>query len=95
MVNVQFASLSGKFKTIRRETFATSALALAAVKQHAEGSGYANVQVVDDCGDGSIRYTARTPGGRGGRNVAFGDYVDAQDAGEVPPVEHFPTVIEG
>lgn len=78
-MQIQFFSLSGKFKRLREERFETAALALAAVKAHAEAAGFTNVQLVDDFGDGSVRYTARTPGGRGGRNVAFGDYIDAQD----------------
>jgi len=73
MVRVQFATLTGKFAVERTETFATGKEAMAAVVAHATAGGYSNVQVVMDDDPCSMRYTARTPGGRGGRNVAFGD----------------------
>jgi hypothetical protein len=71
-LRIKFASLSGKFTTAHEQVFATYADALAAVKAYAESGGYTNVRAVDDAD--SVRFTARTPGGRGGRNVAFADY---------------------
>ena len=74
-VNIKFMSLTGKFETIREQTFEgpnCSNDALDAVIAHAKAGGYSNVKVVSGEDDG-WRYTARTPGGRGGRNVAFGD----------------------
>ena len=72
MVHVQFATLAGKFAIARRESFPTMEAARAAVEQHIAGSGYGNLKEVADVD--SIRFTATTPGGRGGRNVAFLDY---------------------
>lgn len=73
---VRFMNLDkGPFRTIREEEFETSTAALAAVKAYAEAAGYSNVKIVDDGEEpDSIRFTAKTPGGRGGRNVAFGDW---------------------
>lgn len=81
MVLVKFMSLTGKFQTVREESFASFALALAAVKAHAESGGYTNVAEVTDDDPCSIRYTARTPGGRGGRNVAFADFGHDSETG--------------
>jgi hypothetical protein len=71
---VRFMSLSGKFETVKEETFLSADAALEAVKAHALSEGYSNVKMVDDGDFDGVRFTARTPGGRGGRNVAFGDY---------------------
>jgi len=74
MVNIQFVALSGPPKTIRSEVFQSPTEALAAVKAYAEAGGFTKVKLAqdDDPYDG-WRYTATTPGGRAGRNVAFGD----------------------
>lgn len=90
-ISVRFMSLTGKFTCVREETFANEAAALVAIKAHAEGAGFTNVQTVADDDPTSIRFTARTPGGRGGRNVAFGDLCDPQDGA---PVAHHPTIVE-
>lgn len=71
---VRFMSLAGAFKTVREARFATTAGALVAVTEHAKSGGFTNVQIVDE-GDGDgVRFTATSPGGRKGRNVAFGDF---------------------
>lgn len=78
LIEVRFVTLSGKFADVKTETFETKAQALAAVKEYAESAGYSNVKIVEDDGDcysDGCRFTATTPGGRKGRNVAFGDPV--------------------
>jgi hypothetical protein len=72
MIAVRFYSLTGKFAPVREEQFATVADARVAVEAHAASGGYTNVKPVEDAD--SIRWTARTPGGRGGRNIAYSDY---------------------
>jgi hypothetical protein len=71
MLTVKFFSLTGKFEVVRTEDFQTDKEAMAAVMAHATSGGYTNVKTVMDAD--SIRYTAKTPGGRGGRNVAAMD----------------------
>ena len=76
-VTVRFMTLSGPIKTVKTEHFASESDALVAVKAYAEAQGFANVKSVPDADDpyaGGFRFTARTPGGRSGRNVAFGDW---------------------
>ena len=85
MITIRFMSLVGKFAEVRKETFPTTQLALEAVKAHAATAGYTNVKIADNadfahCIISHVRYTARTPGGRGGRNIAFGDYECEEDA---------------
>ncbi len=70
---VRFMTLSGAFETARTETFPSLAAATAAVAAYAAAAGYGNVRVIDSEDDG-YRFTARTPEGRSGRNVAFADY---------------------
>ena len=73
MIRVRFATLAGPFRLLgETKHFDTPAAALAAVKEYAEAAGYSNIKPVEDAD--SVRYTARTPGGRGGRNVAFADW---------------------
>lgn len=74
MLHVTFYSLTGDFKSVRQESFNTEAEALAAAKAHAEPAGYTNVKIVLDTDGFTLRFTARTPGGRAGRNVAIGDF---------------------
>jgi hypothetical protein len=76
MVKVRFMSLSGPFRTVREETFASDSAALEAVKKYAAAAGFTNVSCLDDDDPCSVRYTARTPGGRSGRNIAFADSDD-------------------
>ncbi len=78
MITIRFMTLSGTFATLREETFESEATALVAVQAHATSGGYGSIKIVDDHEDpNEVRYTARTPGGRSGRNIAFGstDYV--------------------
>jgi hypothetical protein len=76
-MRVRFMTLAGKFAVASEATFADAKVATAAIEAHAASGGYTNVKAVDDGDYGSIRYTARTPGGRGGRNIAFVDYEEA------------------
>jgi hypothetical protein len=69
MFEVRFMTLSGSFAAVKTERFADMTVALTAVKAYVEPAGFRGVKIVDDTD--SIRFTATTPGGRGGRNVAF------------------------
>jgi len=73
MIVLKFATVQGAFAVLPAEfRYESRSAALAAVKTYAESVGYSNVREVGDAD--SIRYTARTPGGHGGRNVAFADF---------------------
>jgi hypothetical protein len=71
-VTVRLMTLSGKFTVLREVECADMAAALTTVQAHAATGGYTNVKPIDNID--SIRYTARTPGGRGGRNIAYLDW---------------------
>jgi hypothetical protein len=73
MIKVRFMSLVGKFTTVKTEEFADTSEALKAVEVYAKASGFSNVRLIDDGDFDQLRFTATTPGGRGGRNVAFAD----------------------
>ncbi len=70
---VRFASLSGPMSFVRTEEFPSRATALAAVTAHATSGGLSDVKDLDEEDGYSVRFTARTAGGRAGRNVAFAD----------------------
>lgn len=72
-VTVRFASLSGPLSFTRSETFATLKAATAAVTAYATAAGFSRVKLADGDPMEGYRWTATTPGGRSGRNVAFGD----------------------
>ncbi len=78
MVSVNFMALSGPFKVVKTENFPDNVSALAAVKKYAEAAGFTQIKTADNDGDG-WRYTARTPNGRHGRNVAFGEVAITED----------------
>lgn len=74
---VRFMTLTGAFTFAGVEkTYPDTKSALAAVTEYASAGGYTNVKIVRDVD--SIRFTARTPGGRSGRNIAFGDFMDTE-----------------
>lgn len=74
-ITVRFVALTGNsVATVKTETFETGAAAFEAVAKYANENGFTNVKEIDGEDPGSLRYTAKTPGGRPGRNVAFGDY---------------------
>jgi hypothetical protein len=82
MLKLRLMSLVGPFAPVGEVRCADLKEALAAVKEHASRAGYTNVKIADDGaddGDGSYRFTARTPGGRPGRNVAFAEDDFAED----------------
>jgi len=81
MLEVRFMSLSGKFTTVKTERFATIAEASNAIEAYAAAAGFTHVKLVDGPED-ELRFTARTPGGRGGRNVAFVDELHPLDVEE-------------
>lgn len=74
MIEVRFYTLTGKFAHVGTERFDTMASAVVAVGAHAASGGYTNVKQVEDVD--SYRYTATTPGGRDGRNIAYVDFGD-------------------
>jgi len=71
MIEVQFYALTGKFHPAKTELFPALSAATEAVKAYAEAGGYTGVRFVDGPED-EFRWTAKAPGGRAGRNVAFG-----------------------
>lgn len=58
-----------KFECVRTVIVKTKDEALRVVKEYCEPHGFTNVKCIDD--DDGWRFTAKTPGGRSGRNVAF------------------------
>jgi len=58
--------------TVSEQEVTTGTEALAIVEKHAAANGMTRVKVVD--AEDSLRYTATTPGGRAGRNIAFLDF---------------------
>jgi hypothetical protein len=66
-------SLDGNFKVIQTIEVGTICEAREIVEKHIDGTGYKNLKTVDDT-DYSMRYTATTPNGRAGRNVAALDF---------------------
>lgn len=76
-LHLKLCTLTGPFKVIHEtaQECESSAAALAIVQAHALAGGFTNVQEVQE-DVVSVRYTAKTPGGRSGRNIAFADYCD-------------------
>lgn len=66
---VRFMTLTGAFQVAKREVFPSHAAAEAAIRAYAAEGGFSNVKAIDD--DEDERFTARTPGGRAGRNIAY------------------------
>jgi len=83
MVEVQFMALTGPPKRVKTERFTNTKEAIKAVQAYAEPHGFSNIKLVDgdDPYDG-FRITGKTPGGRNGRNIAYGDWCDGE--GELP-----------
>lgn len=75
IISVRYLNLKGPLKLLRTEEFDTANDALAAVKRYAEQHGFTDVVIKDDDNPSSFRYTATTPGGRKGRNIAFADWM--------------------
>lgn len=73
MMILRLYSLGQDFKVIRTIEVGTICEAREIVEKHIDGSGYTNLKTVDDA-DYSMRYTATTPNGRPGRNVAAIDF---------------------
>lgn len=69
---VRFMTVSGDFKTSHERSYATHGEGAIAVQVYADANGFTDVKCIDDSGDD--RYTPKTPGGRGGRNIAFGGW---------------------
>ena len=77
MVEVRFMTLSGKFDIAKKKTFSTVKDAEIAVKAYVEPHGFTCVKLVYDGEEpDNARFTAKTPNGRSGRNVAFLDWID-------------------
>lgn len=76
MVNIRYMSVKGPFKTIKEEKCADVSVAFDTVVKYYAPMGFADFQKVIDEDDCGIRITAKTPGGRSGRNLAYIDYAD-------------------
>ena len=77
---VRLMSLAGPFVQVgKEESFDSIKSATVAVTAHAESGGCSHVKLVDEGDMDGGRWTARTPRGRGGRNVAFFDYDPRED----------------
>lgn len=77
---VRFASLrttSARVELVA--AFPTVKAATEAVEAHAACHGFTKVKLVDEHDMDSVRWTATTPGGRTGRNVAWGDFDPGED----------------
>lgn len=72
-MQLRLVSLTGPIKTLESREVPDDQ-ALAVVTEHASSGGFHDVRKVLDCDGYSIRFTATTPGGRHGRNIAFGDF---------------------
>jgi len=71
---VRFITLTGPIATVKTQEFPDASLAFQAVKEYAESAGFSNVRTVEDPDGYGLRYTATTPKGRHGRNIAFVDF---------------------
>lgn len=72
MYRVRFMTLEGKYQTDRLETFSSVYDATSAVLAQVSAKGFSNVKMIEEPEeDGGCRYTATTPNGRHGRNVAY------------------------
>ena len=88
-VIVKFLSLGTGNTTVKTEEFVDAGKASAAIVAYAMTAGFTNVKSVAD-DDYSVRFTATTPGGRSGRNVAFMEPADL--TGESLADEHMRAV---
>lgn len=78
MITVRFLSLTLPMYTVKTENFRYTAEALAAVKAYAEPQGFSHVKVkIWDEEPDEVHFTATTPNGRAGRNVAVGVFDDS------------------
>jgi hypothetical protein len=74
VLKVVFASLvSGSVATVKTDTFDSLSQAFAAVATHAAEGGFTTVKQVEE--EDSVRFTATSPEGRSGRNVAFAEWL--------------------
>jgi hypothetical protein len=76
MIIVRFMHGSGPLRESKRESFRTVADALSACREIYGSAGFANLKFIEENDTDGGRITATTPGGRGGRNVAFVDFCD-------------------
>ena len=73
-VKARFMTVKGKFRTLKEETFPTTEDAFQAVEKFYSEMGLTNIKLVDDKDySDNLRVTAKTVGGRSGRNIAFLD----------------------
>lgn len=70
VVKVRFYTLGAKFAKSHDATYETEAAAFEAVEAYAAPHGFSRFKRVND-EDFGYRITGQTPGGRGGRNIAF------------------------
>lgn len=71
---VRFYTLAGGFRVARTVILPYPEI-LPAVTAYAEAGGFSGVKAVAGEEPEELRFTARTPGGRHGRNIAFAEPV--------------------
>jgi hypothetical protein len=76
---VRFITLSGPIRTVGKKSFASTMDAIQAVRDYVEPLGFKNVRMIEEEDAYSVRFTAKTPNGRNGSNVAFGDFDPRDD----------------
>ena len=75
MIRVRFMSVKGKFRVLKTLDFDNLRQARYDIVEFYSPLGFSNFNLIDtDPGEGG-RFTATTPGGRAGRNVAFYEYL--------------------
>lgn len=73
-VEVRFMTLGSEFKLASKKSFASREEAIAEIGQYARDNGFKNVkEILGEEADYyySARFTATTPNGRAGRNIAY------------------------
>lgn len=82
MINCRFMTTEGPYRTEAEERFGSHGEALDAVRARYGPRGFTQFRTVDGEEPDNVRVTARTPGGRPGRNVAYLDYVGDSEDGQ-------------
>jgi len=75
MIVLRLMTLSGRYAMASESKYQSIDDARARVEAWALGGGYSlPVKMVPDDDPGTWRFTAKTPGGRSGRNIAYAHY---------------------
>lgn len=76
MYTLRLMSLTSSGKLERTEQHENLEEVRAAVEGHAAAGGFTKVKAHEDDGWHGLRYSATTPAGRAGRNIAYADIAD-------------------